>query len=272
VNQVFLLVGLRLGRRAPDERHPFGYGRESYFWAFIVALSIFLLGAAYSFVEGLHKIGHPEPMRNPVWNYAALGMAFLFEGFSLSVAWGEFRRWRRANPGPFAQSLLESKSPTILVVLFEDSAALLGIAVAATGISLALATGDMIWDGVASVVIGVILFLAALFIGWRTRGLLIGEAATEADRRRIRDAVTGVPQVADVVQVLTLHLGPEDILVNLNVHFADGLDTDGLERAVDEIERRIRRAVPAAQRIFIEAESLAKGPRRGAAPGAWDAS
>ena len=120
-------------------------------------------------------------------------------------------------------------------MLFEDSAALLGILVAATGITLALVTGEPFWDGLASVLIGVILFLAALFIGWRTRGLLIGEGATTADKARIRAAVESVDQVSSIVDVLTLHLGPEDVLVNLNVHFVDGLDTDGLEDAVDEI-------------------------------------
>ena len=256
VNQIFLLLGLRLGRRPADEKHPFGYGRERYFWAFIVALSIFLVGAVYSFVEGLHKMKHPEMMTSPGWNYAALAIAAVFESIALRVAWKEFKHWRTRNPGPFLQSITESKSPAILVVLFEDSAALLGILVAATGITLALVTGEPFWDGLASVLIGVILFLAALFIGWRTRGLLIGEGATTADKARIRDAVESVDQVASIVDVLTLHLGPEDVLVNLNVNFVDDLDTDGLEDAVDEIEKRIRKSVPTARRIFIEAESL----------------
>ena len=142
------------------------------------------------------------------------------------------------------------------MVLFEDSAALLGILVAATGITLTLLTDDSVYDGLASLVIGLILFGAAAFIGWRTRGLLIGEAATEADRERIRAAVAGVPEVARVLETLTLHLGPEDVLVNINVNFKDGLTTDDLERAVDDIETRIRAAVPTARRIFIEAESL----------------
>lgn len=266
VNQVFLLVGLRLGRRPPDEKHPFGYGRERYFWAFIVALSIFLVGAVYSFVQGLHKIQYPEPMENPGFNYAALAIAVLFEGYALSVAWREFKHWRVRNPGSFLQSLRNAKSPMILVVLFEDSAALLGIVVAASGITLALVTGQPFYDGLASLVIGVILFVAALFIGWRTRGLLIGEAATEADRLRIREAVEGVEQVASLLEVLTLHLGPDDILVNLNVNFVDGLDTDALEAAVDQIEHRIRDRVPAARRIFIEADSLRDSLRGPADP------
>ena len=229
VNQVFLLLGLRLGRRPPDEEHPFGFGRERFVWAVIVALSIFTLGAVFSFYEGMH--------------------------------------WRVRNPGPFWRSLTQTKSPTILVVLFEDSAALLGIAVAACGIGLTMLTGSPLWDGLASVVIGALLLFAALFVGWRTRGLLLGEAATPEDRIRIRNAVNSVDEVEELLEVLTLHLGPEEILVNLNVNFADGLDTDRLEIAVDEIESRIRLAVPAATRIFIEAESLRtmkpkKGPDR----------
>jgi cation diffusion facilitator family transporter len=255
-NQVFLLLGLRLGRRQPDEEHPFGYGRERYFWAFIVALSIFSLGAVFSILEGLDKIRHPHGIEQVGYSYGALALAFLFEAYALSVAWREFSHWRARNPGPLLRSIRTSKSPTILVVLFEDSAALLGILVAATGITLTVLTGNPLWDGLASLVIGVILLFAAFFIGWRTRGLLIGEGATEADRRRIREAVLGVEEVEDLLEVLTLHLGPEDILVNLNVHFRDGLDTDRLEAVVDEIESRIRAAVPAARRIFIEAESL----------------
>jgi len=257
-NQVFLLLGLKLGRRPPDEAHPFGYGRERYFWAFIVALSIFSIGGLFSVVEGLRKIAHPHPIENPALTYVALGIAAVLEGAVLRVAWREFKHWRARNPGPFLQALRTSKSPTILVVLFEDTAALLGILVATVGISLTLITGDAVFDGLASLLIGVILFAAAAFIGWRTRGLLIGEAATEADRRRIQEAVAGVPQVASLLETLTLHLGPEDVLVNLNVHFVDGLSTDDLERAVDEIETRIRAAVPTARRIFIEAESLRK--------------
>ena len=255
-NQVFLLLGLRLGRKPPDENHPFGYGRERYFWAFIVALSIFSVGGLFSVVEGIRKIQNPHPITNAFVSYIALGIAFALEAYVLRVAWKEFKHWRDRNPGPFWHSLRTSKSPTILVVLFEDSAALLGILVAAIGITLTLLTDDSVYDGIASLVIGLILFGAAAFIGWRTRGLLIGEAATEADREKIRAAVTGVPAVARVLETLTLHLGPEDVLVNLNVNFKDGLTTDDLERAVDEIETRIRAAVPTAHRIFIEAESL----------------
>ncbi len=255
-NQVFLLLGLKLGRKAPDEAHPFGYGRERYFWAFVVALSIFSVGGLFSVVEGIRKINHPHPIENALASYVALGIAALLEGYVLRIAYREFKHWRDKNPGPFWNSLRTSKSPTILVVLFEDSAALLGILVAAAGITLTLLTDNSVYDGIASLVIGLILFGAAAFIGWRTRGLLIGEAATDADRERIRQAVTSVPEVAALIECLTLHLGPEDILVNLNVNFVDGLTTDDLERAVDEIEKRIRKAVPTARRIFIEAESL----------------
>jgi cation diffusion facilitator family transporter len=267
VNQVFLLLGLKLGGRPADENHPFGYGRERYFWAFLVAVMIFVVGAVLSIREGIHKIAHPAPIRWPVVSFAALGIALLFESYALRIAWKEFSHWRERNPGPLLECLRKSKSPTILVVLFEDSAALAGILVAAVGIGLAMITGNSAWDGIASLVIGVILLLVAGFLGMRTRGLLIGEAATEDDRRRIREAVEAVPQVSNLVEALTLHLGPEDILVNLEVHFADGLDTDALEAAVDDIERRIREAVPAAKRIFIEAESIRGGLRRQPGPG-----
>lgn len=262
VNQVFLLLGLKLGNRPPTEAHPFGFGRERYFWAFIVAVSIFTLGAAFSIYEGVKKMLHPHPLEHATWTFVALGVAAVFESFALRIAWREFKEWRERNPGSLAKGLTESKSPTILVVLFEDSAALVGILVAASGITLAIVTGNGLWDGLASLVIGVILLFAAGFIGWRTRGLLLGEAATSADRKRIRDAVESVPEVSTLLEVLTLHLGPREILVNLNVNFRDGLDTDELEKAIDDIESRITAAVPEARRIFIEAESLRKATER----------
>jgi cation diffusion facilitator family transporter len=263
VNQVFLLLGLRLDKRAPTEEHPFGFGGERFFWAFIVAVSIFTLGAVFSIYEGVHKILHPAPISNVAWAYGALGFAAIFESFALRIAWREFRHWRASNPGSLWQGLRTTKSPTILVVLFEDSAALLGILAAALGIGLTVVTGNTLYDGLASLAIGLILLVVAWFIGWRTRGLLLGEAATPADRERIRDAVTGVDSVVEVVEMLTLHLGPEDILVNLSVNFRDGLTTDEVEEAIDEIETRIREVVPIAHRIFIEAESIVRrGERR----------
>ncbi len=256
VNQVFLLLGLKLEKRSPTVEHPFGFGRERYFWAFVVAVSIFVLGAVFSIYEGVHKILHPAPIENAGWAFVALALAAVFEAYALRVAWREFGHWRARNPGPLRWALRNSKSPTVLVVLFEDTSALLGLLVAAVGIGLTLLTGRTFFDGLASLVIGLILLFVAWFIGWRTRGLLLGEAATEADRRRIREEVESVESVVKLMEMLTLHLGPQDILVNLNVNFRDGLTTDELEEAVDEIESRIRSAVPAAHRIFIEAESL----------------
>jgi cation diffusion facilitator family transporter len=256
VNQVFLLLGMKLEKREPDETHPFGYSKERYFWAFVVAVSIFGLGAVLSIIEGIEKIGHPHEIRNPIVSFIALGIAMAFETYALRIAWKEFTHWRELNPGPFFKALTTAKAPTILVVIFEDSAALAGIMVAALGIGLTLLTGSGIYDGLASLAIGVILLAAAWFIGMRARALLLGEAATEADRERIRAAVEGAPKVTRLLEMLTLHLGPENILINLNVEFDDDLTTDQLEEVIDEIERRIRADVPAAGRIFIEADAL----------------
>jgi cation diffusion facilitator family transporter len=262
VNQVFLLLGMRLEKREADEKHPFGYSRERYFWAFVVAVSIFGLGAVLSIIEGVSKISQPHEIRNPIVSYVALGIAFAFEAYALRIAWKEFQHWRADNPGPLLEALRTAKAPTILVVLFEDSAALAGIVVATVGISLTIVTGNGVYDAVASLLIGVILFLAAAFIGMRTRALLLGEAATDADRKRIRQAVESVPQVSSLIELLTLHLGPEDILINLNIEFADDLKTDEIEAVIDDIEGRIRNAVHGAGRIFIEADSLKGSPRR----------
>jgi len=258
VNQGFLLLGLRLEKREPTIKHPFGFGRERYFWAFIVAVSIFAIGASFSIYEGIRKVLEPHDIKNPIWSFIALGAAVAFESYALRVAWKEFSHWRKNNPGPLWKCLRTTKSPTILVVLFEDSAALLGILIAASGIGLTLVTGNPVWDGVATLGIGVILLIAAWFIGWRTRGLLLGESATEADRRRIRTAVESVDAVDAVVEMLTLHTGPNDILVNLAIDFRDDLDTHGVEVVVDEIESKIRASVPEAKRIFIEAKSIVR--------------
>jgi len=257
-NQLLLFVGLRRAARPADELHPFGYSVERYFWGFVVAVNIFVLGAVVAIYEGTQKILHPHAIENMLWNYVALGLAAIFESSALRVAWREFRHWRREYPGPIWQQLRRAKDLTLPTVLFEDTAALMGLAIAAIGITLAHVTGLHWFDGLASVLIGVILLGVAWFLAVESHSLLLGESATRRDREKLRRAVEEDPAVERLIRLDTLQRGPDDILVALEIEFADELDTGGIERAVSRIERSIRTRVPSAQRVYIEAASLSR--------------
>jgi cation diffusion facilitator family transporter len=263
-NQVLLLLGLRLSQRPPDVRHPFGYGKDRFFWAFVVAMSMFTVGAAFSIREGIERLFHPQPLENLIWNYAALGFAVVFETFALRIAFREFRGLVKNQS--LWSAVRNVKDPALLTVLFEDTAALVGIILAAGGITAAALTGNYIFDGLASVLIGVVLAAVAFVLAVESRDMLLGESATERDKERMMEAIKGVPEVEKVIELLTMHIAPDDILVNLSVNFRDDLTTDQLEMAIDRIEREVRKAVPEVNRIFIEAETpsgeLAKTRKR----------
>lgn len=257
-NQVLLLVGISRSRRPADTEHPFGYGKERFFWAFLVAVTMFFVGAVMSVYKGVEGIFYPHPLEKPLVNYSVLALSVFFEGFALRTAYREFKQHRRAG---LLRDLHEAKDPSTLTILFEDSAALTGIAVAALGIFLSRELDNPFYDALASVIIGLVLAVVAFFLARETKALLIGESASRYDRERIADAVRQVPEVSALMDLLTMHIGPDEILVNLNINFKDGLDTDRLELVIDEVEKRIRQAVPEVGRIFIEAETLrrAKG-------------
>jgi len=259
-NQAFLLVGLKLSTRPPDRSHPFGYGKERYFWAFVVSLSIFIIGAVFSVHEGITKILHPEPLRHPGWGYLVLALSFFFDGYSLRIAFRELKGTIKRR-GVF-RTIRESKTPAIFIIFLEDSAAIFGLSIALGGILLTSLTGNPVFDGAASIIIGVILSLVALMLFYETKSLLIGEGVSQTDLRKIKAAIAGVPEVKEVVDILTMHLGPEDILVNLDINFANGLSTDQVEEAIDKVERGIQEVVPAVKKIFVEAESLKRIPKR----------
>ena len=259
-NQAFLLLGLRLSARPPDRSHPFGYGMERYFWAFVVSISIFIIGAVFSVREGIVKILHPEPLIQPGWGYLVIALSFFFDGCSWSIAFRELKGTIKRR-GVF-RAIRESKAPSIFIIFLEDSAALLGLSIALGGILLTTLTGNPVFDGAASVIIGIILAGVALVLFYETKSLLIGEGVSQTDLRKIKAAIAAVPEVKEVVDILTMHLGPEEILVNLDINFADGLDTDQVEEAIDKVERGVQEVVPAVKKIFVEAESLKKTPRR----------
>jgi cation diffusion facilitator family transporter len=252
-NQLLLLHGLRRSIRPADKAHPFGYGKEVYFWTFIVAILVFAVGAGLSVFEGIARIRNPHPLADPQLNYIVLTIAMVFEGGSWWVAFTEFRK-AKGKQGAFA-ALRNSKDPIMFTVLFEDSAAMLGLIVAFLGIALGDLLGMPILDGLAALVIGIILAVTAAFLAYESKGLLIGEAAEPRVIKAIESSLDGDPRILRINEILSMHLAPEDVLLNLSLDFADGLTSSQLQDAISEFEARIKTAHPAVKRVFIEAQS-----------------
>jgi cation diffusion facilitator family transporter len=255
-NQVFLLLGLRFYRRPASEKHPFGHGKERFFWSFIAAIFIFGVGATYAIYEGFVKLYHPHAPEKLGWAYGVLAASFVIESCSIALAIYQEMREARHEGMTFGEYLRESKDPTAKTVLFEDSAALIGILIAATGLYLterhAGPGGGAYWDGVASISIGCVLAVVAFTLARSSRGLLLGEAATEKARERIRLAILEHPNVCGVIELLTMHLAPKQILINAHVNFRDELETSDIEQTIKEIEQNIKRAEPMVDMIFLE--------------------
>lgn len=251
-NQVLLLFGLHRANRPPDVAHPFGYGKEVYFWSFVVAILLFAVGAGLSLYEGVHGILHPEPIRSPHVNYIVLGIAIVFEAGAWFVAWREFNKTR--GDRTYFRAVREGKDPTLFVVLFEDSAAMLGLLFALAGVGLSQYTGQYWFDGAASVGIGLILAVTAGWLAWESKGLLIGEGARPVTVEGIRRLVADTDGVERVNEVLTLYMGPQYMLVNVSATFAAGVRAGEMEQAIEEATRRIREQFPRVRRVFVEAE------------------
>ncbi|QGW81607.1 cation diffusion facilitator family transporter [Variovorax paradoxus] len=250
-NGVLLLVGIRLSQRPATPEHPFGHGKELYFWSLIVAVLIFGLGGGVSFYEGIQHIRNPEPMRDATWNYVVLALAFIFEGTSFLIALRQFRA--QAQGVPFWRALGQSKDPTTYTVLAEDSAALIGLAVAALGIYLSHRFGLPELDGAASVVIGLLLAGVAVLLIGQARGLLIGEGIRPETARAIRSLAMEQPSVSDVGHVLSMYIGPDEVLAIVDVNFKEGTATGEAADAVSAIEGQVRARFPMIRRLFIEA-------------------
>jgi cation diffusion facilitator family transporter len=253
-NQIFLMIGMRKSERRPDEQHQFGYGPETYFWSFMVALSIAALGGGFSVHEGVEKIVHRHDpgvaLGDARWAYAALGVSIVLESYSLTVAMREFRHIR-AGRG-VRKTLEEARDPTVLTILFEDVAALFGLAVALGGIVLARVTGNLAWDGAASIVVGAALGVVAWLLARDAKSLLIGKSVNPADDARIREIVRAHPSVLELIHLRTMHLGPEEVMAAIKIRFADTLDVRSLETKINEIEAQLREALPRLRRIYIE--------------------
>lgn len=252
-NQVLLLFGLKQSRKPPDEIFPFGHGKEIYFWSFVVAILIFAVGAGVSLYEGVIRVITPHPVENVIVNYMVLGLAMLFEGGAWYFAFKEFGRVKGGRG--YIDAVRRGKDPTFFVVLFEDSAAMLGLVVAFLGVWLGEITGMPVFDGIASIIIGLILAGAAAWLAHETKGLLIGERANREVVDGIRRLVRAQPQVRHVNEVLTMHMGPEFILVNISVDFEDSLRTGEMEEAVAHMDQQIKAYFSNVQRVFVEAEA-----------------
>jgi cation diffusion facilitator family transporter len=255
-NQGLLLLGMKRAERPADEDHPFGHGKERFFWTFVVAVSLFTLGAGFSIYHGVMGLLHGHELSDPLIALIVLAVAAVFESLALRTAWRQFQAKRGGRS--VRRALREAKDPEILTVLGEDTAALSGITVAIVGIVLSRVTGEPAFDAAASIAIGLILGVTAYFLAREMLGLLLGEAATPPVRRRVVEIVTGFETVERVVDLRTMHLGPQELLIALDVLFHDGLDTDAIERAIDEIEAAIRDALPDARAIFVEPETSGK--------------
>ncbi len=255
-NQVFLLLGLRFYKRPASEKHPFGYGKERFFWSFIAAIFIFGVGATYALYEGFQKLTHPHAPEKLAWAYWVLGISFVLEAGSIALAiWQEVKEAHHEGL-TFREYLRESKDPTAKTVIFEDSAALVGIVIAAIGLYLTehhAGPGDgAYWDGLASMAIGVVLAIVAFVLARSSRGLLLGEAATPKSVAAISAAIESHPNVRELVELLTMHLAPKQILINAHINVRADLATDDIERTIEEVEELIKRAEPKVDKIFLE--------------------
>ena len=259
-NQLLLLLGLKRSVREPDARHPFGYGLQLYFYSFVVAVMIFGVGAVISILHGLEKIRHPVSVENAWVNYVVLGLGILFEGAVWLVALRQFNVERAGRS--WIAAVRSSKDPTVFTVLFEDTAAFSGLVVAMVGV-WASETFDLpVIDGVASVIIGAILAITAFFLAYESASLLTGEAASHETRVGVNRIARAEPGVAGLNQALTMHFGPNDILLVMSLDFDDSLSALQVERAVTSIERQIKQAHPDISRVFIEAQGF-DADRRG---------
>ncbi len=254
-NQGLLLYGGRRAAKPPDTAHPFGYGMELYFWTFVVAILIFAGGAGVSFYGGIEKIQHSEPVNDVFVNYIVLGVALIFEMYAWIVAYREFRRTDGGRG--LVAAIRRSKDPAIFTVLFEDTAAVLGLIIAFVGIYLSDALNVPILDGVASVGIGIVLAITAFLLAYECKGLLIGEGASPAVVDGIGAIVDADPRIKQTNEMLTLHFGPVDVLLNISLDFVDEIDANDVERAISELEARIKQQFPEITRVFIEAQSRA---------------
>jgi cation diffusion facilitator family transporter len=251
-NQILLLYGLKQAKKPADKEFPFGHGKEIYFWSFVVAILIFAVGAGVSIYEGIRHVIHPSQIENPMVNYIVLSLALVFEGAAWFFAFKEFGKVK--GKYGYIEAVQRGKDPSMFVVLFEDSAALLGLLIALLGIWLTQVTGIAVFDGIASILIGLILGGTAIWLAIETKGLLIGEGANTEVTQSIRQIAQSFDEVERVNELLTMHMGPDFLLVNISIRFKRGQLTREIEAVIQEMDSAIKTQHKMVQRIFVEAE------------------
>ncbi|MBS7563509.1 cation diffusion facilitator family transporter [Mucilaginibacter sp. Bleaf8] len=249
-NEVLLLLGIRKSQQPADAQRPFGYGKELYFWSFVVSLLFFALGGGFSVYEGIEHLMHPEEVKNPMWNYVVLGIAFLFDGFSFITAIREFNRQRGSTP--FWQAVHQSKDPSTFVVLFEDAADVIGILIAFTGILLGQLLHNPYIDGIASVMIGLLLTVVAILLVRESRSLLMGESADADELKQVTAIALQNQHVEKVAQCLSMYLAPEEIILVLKMHFKPNISSEQLASDIELVRAGIQQQFPHYKQLFIE--------------------
>jgi cation diffusion facilitator family transporter len=258
LNQILLLYGQKRAEQPADELHPAGYGRELYFWSFVVAILIFATGAGLSVYEGIVHLRAPEPPQDPTVAYIVLVVSFVLEGGSWYAAMRGFAR-AKGKQG-WWQAIRRSKDPPAFIVLFEDSAAMAGLVIAGTGVWLSRFTNDGRWDGLASIVIGLVLGVVAILLARESKGLLIGERASPELIAAIRNGIRNHPEVSGVGEVLTIHLGPRSVFVAASVDFVDSVPAGVVEALIAEVEAGLRRDWPEIASLYIKPRSMTGAP------------
>jgi cation diffusion facilitator family transporter len=264
-NQALLLIGGRRAKKAADEQHPFGYARERYIYAFIVSIVLFTLGGLFAVYEGYHKVLHPEDLESPLVAVIILVIAIGLEGYALITA-ARSANETRGNRS-WWQFIRHAKAPELPTILLEDAGAVTGLVVALLGVGLSVLTGNAVFDGISTLVIGALLVAIAVILAMETKSLLIGEAASKANVARIRESLLGEPLFDRVVHLRTMHLGPEELLVAVKVTVAEGTVAEDISAATNNAEARIRAAVPIATLIFVEPDIYQPRPEAVAEPG-----
>jgi cation diffusion facilitator family transporter len=261
ITEILLFVALKRGTRPADDKHPFGYGRETYFWAFIASLATFTLGAGFSVLQGVTTIINGEEEGSPLISYIVLAVAFVLEGSSLLKAVrqvrGAARKWQ-VSPGRYLQATTDT---TVKAVTFEDSAALVGLVLAALGVFLEHLTGQAVWDGIAAILIGLLLFAVAISLGRANASLLIGQAASERIEAELRQEIAALPKVADVPFLLTSVIGPGELVVAAKVDFTDDATADDIEQTADEAERRLVARHAGVRYVFLDPTASDRDPQ-----------
>lgn len=249
-NQLLLLYGLKRSKKAPDKRRPFGYGKELYFWSFIVAILIFGLGGGLSVYQGIVHILHPEPLGNPFWNYIVLAFSFVFDGASFVIAIKEFNKARSSTP--FWEAIIKSKDPSSFLVLFEDGAAVFGLMVVFVLMLLSHSLSMPALDGVASLLVGLLLIFSSLILARESRSLLMGEGIAPETQKRIKDLVEEDASVLKVSNILSTYQSPEEVILMLLVQFKHDLDTDEISETINRIRKAIKQKFSLVEFVLIQ--------------------